>query len=94
MQIFLTSFTYSRRSEAIFARGRDALLHLREEKKKLATKLRDASTQADISLRMTELENDTLKRSQDRSKEHADEMAKLWKEPEKERAVHAQAKIQ
>ena len=45
-------------------------------------------------MRMMELAHDTLKRSQDRSKEHADEMAKLWKEPEKERAVHAQAKIQ
>ena len=88
MQAFLATFTYSRRSEAIFAQGRDALLHLSVEKEKLATKLRDASAQADISTRMMELANDTLKRSHDRRKEHAEELAKLREELEKERAVH------
>ena len=43
---------------------------------------------------MMELANDTLKRSQDRGKEHAKVVAKLRRELEKERAAHAQAKIQ
>ena len=43
---------------------------------------------------MMELANDTLKRSQDRSKEHTEEVAKLRGELEKEKAAHAQAKIQ
>ena len=41
-----------------------------------------------------ELAYDTLKRSQDRSKEYAEEVAKLRGELEKERATHAHAKIQ
>ena len=35
MQAFLSNFLYSRRTEVIYAQGRDALLQLRDEKEKL-----------------------------------------------------------
>ena len=49
-QAFLSNFLYSRRIEAIFAQGRDALLQLRTEKERLAARLQEISTQADLSI--------------------------------------------
>ena len=94
MQAFLANFTYSRRSEAIFSQGRDALLRLCEEKEKLAAKVRDASVQADISMKMIDLANESLKSSRDSRREHADEVAKLREELEKERVARAEVKIE
>ena len=92
LQAFLANFTYSRRSEAIFVQGRKALLCLRVEKEKLATKLREASSRADLSTKMMELANESLKSSRDRGREYADEVTILRRELEKERASRAEAK--
>ena len=70
------------------------MLQLRVEKEKLATKLQDACAQADLSNKMMELANESLRSSRDRWRDHAEEMAKLREELEKERPTHAQAKIQ
>ena len=89
MQAFLSNFIYSRRTEAIFAQGRDDLLQLRMEKEKLAAKLQDACAQADLSIKMMELANESLKSSRDRRRAHAEEIAKLREELKKKRAAHA-----
>ena len=68
------------------------MLRLREEKEKLATELHDAFSRADISTKMIELANESLRSSRDRRKEHADEVAKLRGELERERATCAEAK--
>ena len=65
MQAFLFNFIYSHRTEAIFAQGRDALLQLRTEKEKLAAKLQEACAQADHSVKMMELANESLRSSRD-----------------------------
>ena len=51
-QAFLSNFIYSRRTEAIFAQGRDSLLQLRTEKEKLAARLQEITAQADLSVKM------------------------------------------
>ena len=61
LQAFLASFTYSRRSEAIFTKGREALLRLREEKEKLVAELREASSRANLSTKIMELSKESLK---------------------------------
>ena len=91
MQAFLANFTYSRRSEATFAKGRESLLRLREEKEKLAIELCEASSRADISTKMMELANESLRSSRDRRREHAEKVAKLRGQLEKERAARAKA---
>ena len=70
------------------------MLGLHEEKEKLTTKLRDDSTQADISMKMIDLANESLKSSRDSRREHADEVAKLREELEKERVARAEVKIE
>ena len=44
LQAFLANFTYSWRSEAIYAQGRDALLQARGEKEKLAAQLHELAS--------------------------------------------------
>ena len=92
MQAFLANFTYSRRSEAIFAQGREARLRLCEEKEKLATELREVSSRADLSKKMMELANDSFRSFRDCRREHAEEVDKLRGELEKERAARTEAK--
>ena len=43
MQALLTNFLYSRRTEATFAKGREALIHLCEENKRLVSQLAEAN---------------------------------------------------
>ena len=73
MQAFLSNF----RTEAIFAQDRDILLQLRMEKEKLATKLQDVCAQADFSVKMMKLANESLRSSRDRRRAHLEEIAKL-----------------
>ena len=70
------------------------MLQLRTEKEKLAAKLQEACAQADHSVKMMELANESLRSSRDRRRAHAEEIAKLREELEKERRAHADSKIQ
>ena len=90
MQAFLANFTYSRRSEALFAQGKEALLKLRGEKEKHAAQLQDVRVQSELSNRMMELANESLRRS----RAYQGEAAKLREELEKEKKAHADSKIQ
>ena len=89
----MANFTYSRRSKALFAQGKEALLHLRGEKEKLAARLQEVSTQADLSVKMMEMANDSMRKSREQRKAFAEETSKLREELEKEREAHAETKI-
>ena len=70
------------------------MFQLRMEKEKLAAKLQDSCAQADLSVKMIELANESLRSSRDRRRAHAEEITKLREELEKERRAHADSKIQ
>ena len=93
MQAFLANFTYSRRSEALFAQGKEALLHLRGEKEKLNAKLQEASTQANLSAKMMEMANESMRKSRAQRRAYAEETSKLREELEKEKRAYAESKI-
>ena len=77
LQAFLTNFVYSQRTEAIFAQDREALLHLRKENEKLAAKLNEASTNADISFDTVELATTSLRNTAEYRSRLDAEVAKL-----------------
>ena len=89
----LANFTYSRRSEALFAQGKEALLYLRGEKEKLDARLQEASTQANLSVKMMEMANESMRKSRDQRRAYAEETSKLWEELEKEKRAHVESKI-
>ena len=93
MQAFLANFTYSRRSEALFAQGKEALLHLRGEKEKLAARLQEVSTQVDLSVKMMEMASESMRKSRKQRRAFAEETSKLREELENERKAHAETKI-
>ena len=93
MQAFLANFTYFRRSEAFFAQSKEALLYLRGEKEKLDARLQEASTQANLSVKMMEMANESMRKSRDQRRAFTEETSKLRKELEKERRAHAESKI-
>ena len=100
MQAFLANFTYSRRSEAIYAQGRDALLQARGEKEKLTAQvcglldeLRELRAQSDMSIRMTDHATRSLVKTREERKSFKVETSKLREELEREREAHAETKV-
>ena len=100
MQAFLANFTNSRRSEAIYAQGRDALLQARGEKEKftaqirgLSDELRELRAQSDMSIRMTDYATRSLVKTREERKSFKVETSKLREELEKEREAHAATKV-
>ena len=89
----MANFTYSRRSEVLFAQGKEALLHLRGEKEKLAARLQEVSTQAYLSVKMMEMANECMRKSREQRRAFAEETSKLREELEKERKAHAKTNI-
>ena len=91
LQALLINFVYSRRTEAIYAQGREAPLQLHEEKEKLAAKLNESSSKADLSSEIVEMATASLRRSKEHRRGHDEEVAKLWEELDKERASRIEA---
>ena len=89
----MANFTYSRRSEALFAQDKEAQLHLRGENEKLDAKLQEASAQANLSVKMMEMANESMRKSRDQRRAYVEETSKLREELEKERRAHAESKI-
>ena len=90
-QALFANFIYSRRTEAVFAIGQEALLYLHEDKKKLVTELKEAFSRADISSNMMELATNSLRQTAEFRKSHDEELAKLREELHKERASRNEA---
>ena len=96
----MANFTYSRRSEAIYAQERDALLQARGEKEKLAAQLHELSAelcelraQSEMSIRMTDHATRSLVKTREERKSFKVETSKLREELEKEREAHAATKV-
>ena len=89
----MANFTYSRRSEAIYAQGRDALLQLRDEKEKLLAQLQELQAQSDLSNRMMDHATESMRKSREQRRAFAEETSKLREELEKEIRAHAETKI-
>ena len=91
------NFTYSRRSEAIYAQGRDALLQARGEKEKLAAQLHELAAQlhelraqSELSTRMMDHATRSLVKSREQRKSFMEETSKLREELENEKKSHAE----
>ena len=69
------------------------MLQLRTEKERLAAWLQEISAQADLSVKMMEMANDSLRKSREQRSAHAEETAKLREELEKEMRAHVESKI-
>ena len=87
MQAVLANFIYSKRTEAVYAKGQEALLFLREENKKLFAELKVASSKADILSEMVELATNSLRQTAEFRKSRDEELAKLREELHKEREL-------
>ena len=91
MQAVLANFIYSKRTEAVYAKGQEALLFLREENKKLFAELKVASSKADILSEMVELATNSLRQTAEFRKSRDEELAKLKEELYKERELREEA---
>ena len=81
----MANFTYSRRTEAIYAQGRDVLLQLRDEKEKLVAQLHELRAQSELSNTMMDHATRSMVKSREQRKAFVAETSKLREELEKER---------
>ena len=77
MPTLLTNFLYSRRTEATFAKGKEALIQLRDENKKLIAELTDATVTLDKAIEIVASANDSLEKVDGYKKSRNGEVAKL-----------------
>ena len=91
MQAFLSKFVYSRRTKAIFAQGQEALLHLREQNKKLIAELSKANVTVEKATNMIGLAAGSLKQAENYKRTRDDEAAKLWEELQREKVLREEA---
>ena len=80
MHAFLANFFYSRRTKAIFAQGQEALLHLREQTKKLIAELSEANVTVEKATNMMGLEIGSLEQAENYKRARDEEAAKLREE--------------
>ena len=62
MQAFLTNFIYSQRTEAMYAKGQEALLLLRDENKRLFAQLREANATLGKATKIVASVHDSLEK--------------------------------
>ena len=84
MKALLTNFAYSRRTEAIFTKGQEALIHLGDESKRLVAQLADANVPLGKTTKTVALATNSLEKVEGYKKTHDEEVAKLWEKLLKE----------
>ena len=91
MQALLTNFIYSKRTEATFAKGQQALIQLRDENKRLVTELAEATATLDKAFEIVASANDSLRKLEGLKKTRDGEEAKLREESLKKSASCVEA---
>ena len=91
MQAFLANFVYYQRTEVIFAKGQEALLHLCEENQKLIAEHSEANVIIEKATNMIGMAADSLEQVESYKKTSDEEVAKLREELLKERASREEA---